>query len=140
MKPAPWNYALLLTGLIAWSMPHANPGIEQATRDCVSSATTAMAIAVCETAAQKQWQARIRSNDQRLRSRLDGPTRELYLDAQKTWERYRDAEFEVIDATLGKRDDGLAQPLAQGAKTEMLRERAEQQETLLRSIARHRKR
>ena len=125
---------MLLSGLIAWGAPQADPAIDQETRECVAQSTSSTAIAGCEKAAQKRWQARLLNNDQRLRFSLDEQLRGLYEDAQTAWETYRDAEFRVIEATLGKRKDGLAQPLSQGAKTEVIRKRAEQQETLLQSM------
>ena len=117
---------LSIVSLCLTSTLQADEPIDRKTRDCVAKATTTTAIAGCETAARKRWQARLLNNDQRLRA--------LYAAAQSAWETYRDAEFRVIDATLGKRQDGLALPLAEGAKTEVLRKRVGQQDTLLQAI------
>ncbi len=125
---------LSIVSLCLTSTLQADEPIDRKTRDCVAKATTTTAIAGCETAARKRWQARLLNNDQRLRFSLDERLRALYAAAQSAWETYRDAEFRVIDATLGKRQDGLALPLAEGAKTEVLRKRVGQQDTLLQAI------
>lgn len=126
----------LCLGLITFCVgtTQANSGIDQTTRNCVAEANSATALAGCELEARKRWQARVKNNDQRLRFSLDDRLRALYIASQQAWELYRDAEFKVLEATLAARNDGLAGALAEGAKTEVMRKRAEQQDTLLKSM------
>ena len=115
----------LALGLFCLSAHAADGDIDRQTRACVVNAGSTAAVVRCEQQAQAAWRARIEEHRQALLERLQGPERNHFLAAQAAWEDYRVREFRFIDDSFAQRTDGLSPPLAAGAKTELLRQRAE---------------
>lgn len=111
--------AALLCGSVA-----AEPAIDLEIRNCIAGADSAAALAVCEQQGLAAWKKRVEQLHQALLTRLPVALRTPYGAAHEAWEEHRQREFGWIDLSFAQRSDGLAAPLAAGAKTELLRQRA----------------
>ncbi len=96
------------------------------TRACVARASSPAAILGCERAAAERWRASIADYDRILQARLAGAALDRYRAAQAAWQDFAEAEFGLIDETLGRRGDASGTLLAAGARSLLLQQRAEQ--------------
>jgi uncharacterized protein YecT (DUF1311 family) len=112
----------------------AAPSIDQQVRDCVVQAGSTAALAACEQQGLKAWRARVEELHQALLTRLPAAQRAPYVAAHEAWEGYRQRETSWIDHSFARRPDGLGEPLAAGAKSELWRRRAEQLSTYLSNL------
>ncbi len=108
--------------------------IEQSVRRCVAGAANPGAIVACESAARKRWQQLLQQTRQALEQRLSGSALESLERSSAAWEAFRSAEYALIRLSLGQRRDGLALPLMEGAKTDLVRQRVEQLRAHLASV------
>jgi uncharacterized protein YecT (DUF1311 family) len=126
--------ATLLLALGLGGSLHAEPVADDATRSCVANAASTAGIAACERAAQMRWREQLIVYHEALLSTLGSDDKARYQAAQEAWERFREAEFPVIDATLGGRDQTAGVALAEGAKTQLLQQRAAQLADYLQAV------
>jgi len=122
-------------GVLLLALSHAAAeDIAGDTRRCIKAADSTVAILACERQARGRWEAAVSHHDQELQRLLSGQLKRDYATAQAAWESFRTAEFALIDQTLGTRRDGLAGPLAEGAKAQLLQTRTEQLASHLRAV------
>lgn len=117
---------LLFGGATATAAEIKSPtDIEQSVRQCVAGAANPTAIVACEVAARQRWQQLLQQTHEALEKRLSGPALESLQRSSAAWETYRRAEYALLRLSLGQRRDGLALPLMEGAKTDLVRQRVE---------------
>ena len=103
-------------------------------RRCVAAARDPGAIIACEVAGRQQWQRVLETTRAALERRLNGEALERFRRSQAAWASYREAEVALLQHTLGGRADGLGPPLVEGARTDLVRRRAEQLRAHLASL------
>ena len=113
---------------------HAATDPDDQTRACVANAGSMGAIVSCERAAQERWHAELASYHNALLGALNGVAQEHYAAAQSAWKRFQEAEFALIEQTLGESDPLAGGALAEGAKSTLLRQRAEQLASYLHAV------
>ena len=95
-------------------------------RDCVRSATSADAVALCESRHQRWLKQRIETLTNALARQLS-PAQQASLDRNvAAWEAYFEQEVDLLDLTLKARSDGLASRLRPGVISRLLEQREQQ--------------
>ena len=107
--------------------------IDADTRACIQQGGGA-AIIGCELNAARQWRELVDIYAEQIRQRLAPEARQLFQRSQQAWQRFQAAEIRLLEQTTAKRPDGLGLPLVEGAKNQLMRDRALQLRSHLHSL------
>jgi len=99
--------------------------IDQAMDDCLNDAVSTVDQRNCVKEAYKKWDTLLNEGYQQFLSKLPKKEKELFVDAQRKWIKFRDAEFEFINYYYYQQEKGtLFFVMGDFRKMEMVKKRA----------------
>lgn len=104
-------------------------------RECVRSASSAAALAACESQFQASVKKRIENLSKAIETRLDARQRILFARNSKAWRAFVAQELEMIELTLKQRRDGLGPHLRSGAVSQLYEQREKQLRLYLHNLS-----
>ena len=91
---------------------------------CINSTSSNKEMMACTNKARTQWEEEIVKYYQMLISELPDREQRTLTSSQNRWEKYRDAEFKMIDELLKKKVAIEGKTIACGLKKDIVKNRA----------------
>lgn len=98
--------------------------IDKAEEACISKTADTQAMNKCSDIAQKAWEKEIVKTLSELKSVMDEDSYKSLLASQKSWEIYRNNEFQAINKMLADKQGTMYLNVSKGLKVDIVKQRA----------------
>ncbi len=98
--------------------------IDKAEDACIAKTADTQVMNKCSDIAQKSWEKEIAKTLSELKMTLDKEIYESLLNSQKSWDIYRNNEFQAINKMLADKQETMYLNVSKGLKVDIVKQRA----------------
>jgi uncharacterized protein YecT (DUF1311 family) len=98
--------------------------IDRAEEACIDKTADTQVMNKCSDIAQRAWENEIAKTLSELKSAMDKESYKSLMNSQKSWEKYRDNEFQAINLMLLNKQGTMYLNVSKGLKVDVVRQRS----------------